>query len=178
MKRFLSAALAAAAVMSSPAVLAQAYVGAGMGAAKTDFCDFDGCDNNAFGFKAFAGYKFNDYIALEGAYVNLGEFKAHGGGLTVKAKPQGAAAFVVAGLPVDQAWLYAKGGVSYFKTGLSADIPSVISLAEKDSATGAAWGFGASYPVWRGLSLRAEWERYRVSGETIDLIGGSLAWQF
>lgn len=178
MKRFLNAALAAAAVLSSPAVLAQAYVGAGMGASKTDFCDFDGCDNQGLGFKAFAGYKFNDYFALEGAYVNLGEFKAEGGGLKVSAKPSGAVAFLVAGLPVDQAWIYAKGGVSYFSTRLSADVPGWFSFSDKDKTTGAAWGFGASYPVWKNLSLRAEWERFRVSDATVDLIGGSVSWQF
>lgn len=176
MKALLSAALFAASLASAPAALAQAYAGASLGASKTDFCA--GCDNRGLGFKVFGGYKFNPYVAAEAAYVNLGEFKAEGNGAYAKAKPSGAAGFLVVGLPVDEAWIFAKGGVAYFDTKLSASIPGFIQFSDKDTSTGAAWGFGASYPVWRNLEVRAEWERFRVSGATVDLIGAGLAWKF
>lgn len=77
------------------------------------------------------------------------------------------------GPPVDEASTYAKGGVAYFDTKRSAYAPGFIQFSDKDTSSGAAWGFGASYPVWCNLE-----ERFRVSGATVDLIGTGLAWKF
>ena len=49
-----------------------------------DYCDNDpgvtitSCDDEDTGYRIFGGYKFNKNFALEGAYVNLGNYPASG----------------------------------------------------------------------------------------------------
>jgi OOP family OmpA-OmpF porin len=61
-------------------------------------------DNHHFGYKAFGGYQFNKYFALESGYFDLGRFgytanTVPSGGLTGDAKFQGANLDAVVFLP-------------------------------------------------------------------------------
>src|ERR1700689_1287691 len=118
----LTAALAALALTSSPAAFADDagwYAGfnAGQSRAKIDDSRIadgllgDGLtttsindDNHHFGFKAFGGYEFNRYFALESGYFDLGRFgftadTLPAGSLSGDAKFQGANLDAVVFLP-------------------------------------------------------------------------------
>lgn len=67
--------VAAAAVVCTPAALAQVYVGGSVGTteANLDCSGTLGCNNDGNGGKVFAGYSFGNGLALEAVYQNFGK---------------------------------------------------------------------------------------------------------
>ena len=97
---------------SASAQQPKVYLGAGGGSSSISFnsSDFDlgipqTADKSSTGFKAFVGVNFNEYIALEIGYVDLGKFKiSYNGGIAGTAafdyKVSGFAVSGVVSIPV------------------------------------------------------------------------------
>jgi OOP family OmpA-OmpF porin len=129
-------------------------------------------DERDTSYKAFGGYQFSRYMALEGGYFHLGnpKFRADTsptGTLHGQMRVQGMNLDVLGFLPVTESLSgVARLGAQYAKTsdqfeGTGAAIPSDPSPSKRQMNIKA--GVGLQYEFMPALVLRAELERYRVS---------------
>lgn len=155
-------------------------------------------DDTDTGWKLFAGYQFNKYLALEGGYVNLGRFDAtttvtaiNGTPITptsisanIKVK-DGLYIDAVGTLPIsDSVSVFGKLGAYSLKTELSAS-GGGASASDSTRNSDLTYGVGVSYAINKDLQLRGEWERFEKVGDSnktgqsdIDLLSLGLTYQF
>jgi OOP family OmpA-OmpF porin len=149
-------------------VLAQGYIGAGAGITTIDVCDGIGgpgvsCDDEDTGLKIFGGYKFSPNLAVEGAWVDLGEASLTDG---VDSATVGVDGFEVAAVgiwPINPKWnIFGKLGVYMWDASFDSTFGSV-----SDDGT-------------ERLGLRAEWERFNVDVgvDSVDVDFLSVGIQF
>src|ERR1700692_2420115 len=182
----LMAALAGLALTLSPTAFADDagwYIGANAGEARTRIDDAritggllgDGFtvtsisdDDHHFGFKAFGGYEFNRYFALESGYFNLGRFgftanTVPAGTLHGDIKLMGFNLDAVGSLPLgDNFSLFARGGLNYADAKDSfagTGSVAVINPSPRKWAPNYKFGFGAEYDFTRNVGMRIEAER-------------------
>ena len=149
-------------------------------------------DNRDTGYKLYGGYQFNQNLALEGGYFNLGNF-----GYTYGTVPAGTFGgdFRVRGFNLDLVGMFpitdrfsvlgrigaanAQTRTHFTSTGL---VPvNVSNPRERD--TNLKLGVGLQYAFTDNLSVRAELERYRVSEAVrhrgnIDMASVGLVYYF
>ena len=129
-----------------------AYVGASYGLYKLkDADDFDD-DNTAL--QLILGADFNQYFAIEGSYVDFGDF----GGGGYKASVDGFTLAAKGSLPISaMVDLYAKGGVLFWQTDYD-----VLGFDGDVDGTEPFVGVGASFALAPRLALNIEYVRYAV----------------
>ena len=206
----LTAALAGLAVTLSPTAFADDagwYIGANAGQARTRIDDAriaggllgDGFtvtsisnDEHHFGFKAFGGYEFNRYFALESGYFDLGRFgftadTTPAGSLRGDIKIKGLNFDAVGSLPIGEKFsLFARGGLNYAEskdTFAGTGSVTVIDRSPHKSAPNYKFGFGAQYDFTRTVGMRIEAERYRINDAVgnkgdVDLYSAGLVIRF
>jgi len=131
--------------------------------------------------KLFVGFRFNRYLSVEGAYVNLGTYtaKLHAtdGTDTVSLdgtwKFNGLSAAAVGSLPLGSHFaLSAKLGGLYWKNKYDEVLTDTTLIPATDSASVTNHGFspllgiGVTVNLTKWLALRAEYERYWKVGKT------------
>lgn len=150
-------------------------------------------DDDDAGWKVFGGYQFNNFLALEGAYVDLGEmttkFQSTTSDLTgllndtADVHPffaDGWALSVVGMVQPSPNW-DVMGKIGAFIWESDVDIKEVASgqkVSISDSGTDLMWGVGARFkphPNWGG---RLEWERYDIDGDWADFISVGIEYRF
>lgn len=141
----------------------------GLGAGRTDIdigtAGIAGStDKNDTAWKIFGGYQFNQNLAVEGGYVDLGKASVVGtqGGApasaTLDAQVWQAAA--VGSLPLNpQIALTGKLGLAYADTDTSGSIGGA-AFGGSDSKVAPTYGFGLRYDVTKTFGIRGEWERF------------------
>ena len=173
--------------------------------------NFDGAQSadstdNAFGYKLFGGYSFNENIAVEFSYIDMGEVDANSsasgtfydlannpivGDLFATAKAEVDAFTLDASLnyPITSfVAVMVKAGVYAADTKLEIDAGGSISTqnynySKTEDSTGLHYGIGANFKVTDAIGLRAEWERLdnveANNGESdVDLISAALIYNF
>jgi OOP family OmpA-OmpF porin len=175
------------------------------------FVNFDGAESSdsedkASGFKLFGGYAFNENIAVELSYIDMGEVDANSsssgtffdaadnpveGDLFATAKASVTAFTLDANLsyPVASfAALFVKAGVYNADAELELSAggsisPESINESRTESSTGLHYGIGANFRVTDAIGLRAEWERldnveFNGGESDVDLISAALIYSF
>jgi OmpA-OmpF porin, OOP family len=200
-------------LLASRAVYAQDqgwYMGAGFGQTKADNAgscsDFNGVFNPGFscsikdtdtGWKLFAGYQFNKYLAVEGSYVDLGKFTISANGnvgatavaASGDAKPTGFGADVVASWPITNEFaVLGRAGVFTWSLDFPVNVSGGgISQSTNNKPTGSSldFGIGVKYDFAKNVGIRAEWTRYTDIGDDnttgksdVDLLSVSLVYRF
>ncbi|WP_296055564.1 outer membrane beta-barrel protein [uncultured Amphritea sp.] len=126
------------------------------------------------GFKVFGGYRFNKNFSLEGFYADLGDAEVSNGTVNIKAATDGYGLSAVGLYPVtDQIDLFAKLGMFHW----SVDATSNVDISLGDDGTDATYGIGAAYNM-ETVSLRAEFERFDIGGDDIDMISAGVQINF
>lgn len=126
------------------------YVGANYGYLKVD--GDDDFDDNSDVMQGLVGYKFNKYLALEGSYINFGDY---GNGLA-NAETDGYAAALKVMLPIaDRVELYAKGGQLWYSTDYD-----VVGFSGNDDGEGVFAGAGVAFKVTDRFLINAEYTWY------------------
>jgi len=188
LKRLTLAALGAASLLGS-AAHAQPYLGISLGQSSIDESITEGLitsgttDGKDGAFKLFGGYRFHRHVALELAYVNLGELSYSGDffgtpvtGGTVKAN-----GFNVSGvgiLPLTEEFsLFAKLGLFAWEAKASDTTGGAPFSASTDGAD-VSFGIGASYDFTRQFTVRAEWERFKLESADADLVSVGVLFRF
>lgn len=156
------------------------YIGFGLG-----FADDKGLDDDGDGIKVYGGYRFNRYIALEGALVSLGEDL--GPADVIK---DGISVQAVATWPVrKKLGLFVKVGFFDWEERVGSGEFECFSFSggftcfeeedKIDDGTSAIYGLGLDYHFGRRWSFRVEGERFVDVGEgDIDMISISSLFRF
>jgi hypothetical protein len=156
------------------------YLGASVGQSSVQYDDsFEGTnlnfDASATGLKAIAGWRFLDWLAVEGNYVDLGSGDDNVLGEKVKSDVNGVSLSAVGFLPVGPVDLFARVGAINWNADLEA--PG-LGIRGSDDGTDLTYGIGAQFRVW-SLSVRGEYERFDISdADTVDLISIGVTWTF
>ena len=149
-------------------------------------------DDEDLGWKSFWGYNFNKYMAIEGAYVDLGEVD---GDFTVTAPLPGAGksvvevdGFTVLGIgqyPVlEQLDIFAKVGAYFWDAEGRITLNSGASQAAfetDEDGTDLVYGAGAAWNFTEHLTVPAEWERYSDVGDDdndVDFLSIGIEFNF
>lgn len=165
MKKLVLALASTAALLASPAVWAQAYVGLGIGSADIDAncTGAASCDTSNAGGKLFGGFKFAPNLAAELSYFDYGKAKASGPGAAsgeIKATGWGAGVTYVGEFAPQ--WLgVARLGVARNKADVSGTVGSFTS-ADSKTSTQPYGGLGVGYAVSKNLSVDVALDVSRV----------------
>lgn len=201
---FLLVFSAAMGVTSAQAADTGFYVGGSAG--RSEVNDFNGSDLDAelatlglisssstddtdTGWKAFAGYRFMKYLAVEGAYTNFGEATANS---IVTAPSAGVVnttlesdAWTLSALGIlplgDRFSLFGRVGVNFWNIDVSATGTGgggTATASDSDDGTDWVYGVGAAYDFTPNLSARGEWERYDFDDSDVDLLSAGISWSF
>ncbi|MFZ6048896.1 outer membrane beta-barrel protein [Pseudomonas sp. CR3202] len=130
------------------------YLGGGVTRVEIDEHALGDEDNS---YKAYVGYRFNPYLAVEGAWVDLGSFG--GGRADFEGHSLQAAAHF--GVPVgDRLRLFASAGVHAW------DADSDITGGSSDLDL--TYGLGVELDVFRNFGVRLEQEVLKVGDVDLD----------
>jgi OOP family OmpA-OmpF porin len=175
MRKHLTLSLIAAFSLASLPTLAAdngIYLGASVGQSGLQVDDFD-YDADATGYKLIAGWRFLDWLAVEGNYVDFGSGDDTVAGSRIETEADGVSLSAVGFLPVGPVDLFARVGAIDW----SADVSSPGFGRASDDGTDLTYGVGAQFRVW-SLSIRAEYERFDVSDADLDMISVGVTWTF
>lgn len=140
-------------------------------------------------WKAFAGYRFSPYFAIEGAYTDLGEASAGttitapvAGGLNTTVESDAWTLSALGILPLTPNFsLFGRAGINHWDMDIStvgAGSGTIATASSSDDGTDWVYGAGGMFALTPNLSLRAEWERYELDDNDIDLVSAGLSWNF
>ncbi len=146
-------------------------------------------DDNDIGWKFFGGYNFNQYFGVEVGYVDLGEADANinitapvaaTGNIT--AEGDGFLFAGVARYPImNNMDVFGKVGGFVWNVDGTASVTSggtTVAVNAEDDGTSIMFGFGAEYEFNNNVGIRAEWERYDVSSDDVDLFSLGVEYDF
>jgi hypothetical protein len=168
------------------------YLGAGVGQFNVNIDDIDQTDNaierlddDDRSWKAFAGYRFGPYIAVEAAYIDFGtphsRSDASGSSGDFRLKLSGFAPYVIGTVPVGPVELFAKIGYYFYDVDLRADIddPLAPDIDSSKSDEDLLYGGGVGMTFIQHLNVRLEYERIDSSRiDDADALWLSGAWRF
>lgn len=156
------------------------YVGASIGNASLDD-SFDGLtiDDNATAFRIVAGWRFNEYFALEGGYHDFGDFEQSidilGNQATAVLSANGFTFGAVGTIPLSERFsLMGRAGM-FFWNG-NAEINAVSQASPED--TNPYFGAGLSFEVSNNLQLTGDWTRYNLEDTDSGVLSVGLLYQF
>lgn len=202
-RAFLSTGALSAALLFPAAGYAQFYLGVGGGEATYDDMDEvrSACaavgascsvDDTDTGFKLFAGYRFGDYLALEGGYVDLGESSADSAvpaTATAALTAEGGFVSILPQIPVGAVGtIFGRIGLSAVQAELTASSGGTV-FDDSSGAAGVVLGVGGEVHLTDQVSIRGEWERHsfdealelagvEIEAPDIDLLSASLVFRF
>jgi OOP family OmpA-OmpF porin len=135
------------------------YVGLNLGRPDHDLaCPalFD-CDDPELGAHLYTGGFANDWLGAEVGYVWLGRSDRAGG----RTRAQGLNLGLVLRAPLGRASVYAKGGATYGRTRVTADLLSGVDSGAR-SGWGPAYGAGVGFDLGTRSSVVLEWMRHEM----------------
>jgi OmpA-OmpF porin, OOP family len=141
--------------------------------AKTDLLEFDA---DATGYKVFAGWRFNPYLALEASHIDSSTAKQSyfDGAAQLSVEGELIQASIVGTWPVHEYWnLYGRVGTNWYEADGRVKIGDTV-FALEDEGTEFGWGTGVS-ATWDRALFRLEYEK--VPDQNFDLVSLSIAWQ-
>ena len=148
------------------------YINASVGAAELseDFDGFD-VDTSSTAYRITVGWRFSDYLALEGGYNNFGDFDQtfdiDGTPTEVSLKADGFTFGGIASLPMGERFaLFARAGL-FFWDG-DADINNVTQASPED--TNLYLGAGARMTLSERFALTADVSRYDLEDSASSVL--------
>jgi OOP family OmpA-OmpF porin len=156
------------------------FVAASVGSAELSE-SFDGFDVDAdsTAYRFTVGWRFNDYLAIDGGYQNFGRFDQTfddaGTPVDISLKADGFTLGVIGSLPIsDRFSLFARGG-AFFWDG-DADINNVSVASPED--TNFYFGAGARLALTERLSATVDGSRYDLDGTDSTVLSVGLDFRF
>ena len=156
------------------------YMGASIGTSDLNE-DFDGLtiDTDATAFRVIAGWRFNEYFAIEGGYHDFGDFEQtvdiNGTPATASLSADGFTFGIAGALPLSEKFALT-GRLGMFFWDGAAEINNVSQASPEDSNL--YYGAGASYAVTERFSLNADWSRYDLEESQSDVLSAGFQYRF
>jgi len=198
------------AFLSFPALaenLTGPYITADIGYSKLDM-DFDSSvdvDDTGTAYSFGIGYSFNDYIAIEAGWLDVGQASASSSGTssgtlygksytitgaaTVEYEADGFYLGPIVSVPFDKFKAYAKAGVYFWEMDASLYATGTliydgiayaanVKADASESGEDLYFGLGASYDFTDQVAVRTDWTRYKVSDHDIDIFAVGIVIKF
>lgn len=150
------------------------YLGAGAGGSTVDISNVgaDTVDDTDAYLKLFGGIEVTPGFAIEGGYIEFGEFSAHYPLLDETDVAEGYA-FTVSGLGSadlnEKLSLFFRFGVQFWTAEYNVFFSGTGVGSGEDSGTGTFYGAGLQYSINDTISLRFEFEKYTDVGEDVTI---------
>lgn len=115
-------------------------------------------------WKVFAGWRFNPYLSLEAAYINLGDpddrFTSTGSNGDYRVKMDGFSPSIIGTLPLGPIELFGKVGYYIYSVDLRTqlDSPGTNFIDSSHSRSDFVYGGGVGMTFFEHLHVRAEYE--------------------
>lgn len=154
------------------------YLGGSVGLAGVSIDEsFEGQDFNydsdSTAFKAIVGWRFLDWLSVEGNYIDLGSGDDTVLNEKIETDVSGLSLSAVGFLPIGPIDLFARVGAINWDADLSGFGESI-----SDDGTDLTYGVGAQFRIW-SLSIRAEYEQFDIdAADTVDLLSLGVTWTF
>jgi OOP family OmpA-OmpF porin len=147
------------------------YLGGGVGEYSLEVDDFDDVtttieeyDSDDTAWKAFGGWHLNQWLALEVAYVNLGNPEDEIAPDTfARVETDGFAPYIVGRLPLGIFEAFAKAGYYFHDTNVRVTSPLGVARAS-DSGEDFTWSTGLGLNLADRFNLRLEYEQFDFDG--------------
>lgn len=139
-------------------------------------------DDNAW--KIFGGWRFNPYLSLELAYVDLGSpsdrFEGSGSNGNYRLDISGFTPYVIGTIPLGPVELFGKVGYYFYDVDLRVDLDSPgPDIDSSSSRQDFVYGGGVGMTFVEHLHVRAEYERIDLENAgNSDALWLSAAWRF
>ena len=142
-------------------------------------------DDDDTAWKAFAGYRFGPFIAVEAAYIDFGtpnsRSDASGSNGDFRVDVSGFAPYVIGTVPLGPVELFAKIGYYFYDVDLAVDIddPLAPDVDSSSSDEDLLYGGGVGITLFKRLNARLEYER--IDSDVLDdadAIWLSGSWRF
>jgi len=175
MRKYILAGLASAFVLTSlPAAAADngIYLGGSIGQTGVQIDEFD-YDADATSYKLIAGWRFLDWLAVEGNYIDFGSADDTVSGTRLETDLSGVSLSAVGFLPAGPVDLFARVGAVDW----SADLSAEGFGRDSEDGTDFTYGVGAQFRVW-SLSIRAEYEVFDFEDADVDMLSVGVTWTF
>jgi len=188
------------------------YAGAGIGLSRADnlgacsssnglSAGFSCSGNSSTGWRLFAGYEINRNLAVEGSYVDLGEFNQSAQGSATGAPPGNTATTRSTGKPIglsvdavatwlgnEQSGVIARVGILVWSldSRMATTFNGINTTTSHNTPTGASLdiGVGLKHDFDKNLGVRVELQRFLNVGDDttgkagIYLLSASLVYRF
>lgn len=167
-QKTLRAFIGGVALLTASAAMAEGnwFVGVGLGQSENKDYECIGCgapigslSDDGFAYKAFAGYRFNRYVAVQGGYVDLDDTTAAGAGAawTDKLEVDGFYGALQGILPINESFdVFASAGLFHWDQTVTFN-----GVSGSFNGTNPMFGLGASYAFTQpGLKTQFEWTRF------------------
>jgi len=153
------------------------YLGGSVGSASTEFdtgTEFS-LDDDANGYKVFAGYNFGWVpmfdLAVEGSYIDFGEVSSGSGATKITASSNGWDLFGLAGMNFGPLGVFAKVGYFSWETDISG------YLEGSDDGSDPAYGLGVKFQ-FSSFAVRGEYEMFDAGDGDLNMISVGAAYTF
>jgi OOP family OmpA-OmpF porin len=140
-----------------------------------DFSDVK-IDDSSAAYNFMAGYRLNNWLAVDGGYWNLGDYTSDRLPVTGDKVKTEVSAWTLGGIASVPLWIldvYGRAGVAWWETN--------TKNGEDDDATDWYYGLGAALNLGGSIDLYAEWVRFDLGSDVntdIDLLGIGVRWTF
>jgi hypothetical protein len=142
-------------------------------------------DDDDAAWKIFAGYRFNPYISLEGAYIDFGgpsdRSSASGSSGDYEVELNGFAPYLIGTFPLGPVELFGKVGYYFYDIELRADLDDLGDDVFQSDSSGEdlLYGFGVGMTFFEHLNARLEYEKIDADDvDDADALWLSAAWRF
>lgn len=138
-------------------------------------------DADSTGWKAVAGWRFVDWLAIEANYIDFGKSDDRFAGGRVDTDITGVSLAAVAFVPVGPVDLFARVGAVKWDVDfdINNDDEGLPDVSASDDGTDLTYGVGAQFRFGNNFALRAEYERFDVDGpDRLDLISAGFTYSF
>src|SRR5262245_30302169 len=155
------------------------YLGGGVGKFNVQIDDIDqtddaieSLDDDDTSWKAFAGYRFGPYFALEAAYIDFGtpgsRSDASGSSGDYQLDISGFAPYAIGTIPLGPIELFAKIGYYFYDVDVAVDIedPLAPDFDSSSSEQDLLYGGGIGITPFERLNARLEYER--IDSDIVD----------
>jgi long-chain fatty acid transport protein len=131
------------------------------------------------GWKVYGGYQLNDYLGIEGGYVNLNDGTARTGAVVTNQDTDAWTLGAVLSYPVTPSLsVMGKVGAAYMLTDINIKDGSNPTVRAGSDGYQPNYGVGVRYALLDFLKVRAEWERFHRDEGTVDLMSAGLQMDF
>ncbi|MDA8390806.1 MAG: outer membrane beta-barrel protein [Gammaproteobacteria bacterium] len=186
-RKFVAASLLAA-TLAVPAVASAhwlgpsgLYVGAGGGFARNkDFAQgltvpFTNRNRGHAAWKAFLGYSFGPFFAIQASYENLGGSSVTTPIGETRVQERGYNFDGIINIPiVHHVSVFGEAGAARFHTRTT----TPVSVVRKWNGYHPDYGAGVQYDITQYVALRGEWQEFRIPHNDTQLYSGSLLFHF